>query len=311
MQKLSNKTAQLLSSGQVISSICNAVKELVENSFDAKATNLEVKLEKGGLGKIEVRDNGIGITTADMNVAAQKHYTSKIESHSDLQTLITYGFRGEALSSLCEVSDVTVTTRTKNEPYSNIYVLDSDGKIKSKKPSHISQGTTVTALNLYKNFPVRKQFFSTAKKVKEQLKLTEDILMAYAIAQPFSQLKLISDRSIIWQKSPEDNEKNAFLRILGLSNIQLHSIESNCNNDNINLKIYFPTKYIRRKTKDRFFLIINKRPVHNKQIEKLTRSFILKITNNENVQNGGKFIYVTYIINYQELSLCIKIQLIN
>lgn len=292
MLKLSSKTAQLLSSGQVISSPCNAVKELVENSLDAKASSIEVKLEKGGLGKIEVRDNGKGINATEMELAAQRHYTSKIRSHSDLETLITYGFRGEALSSLCEISDVTITTRTKSESYSNVYDLDFNGKVKSKKPSHISQGTTVTALNLFKNIPVRKQFYSSAKKLKEQLKQIEDILMAFAISQPSTQFKLLNDRCIIWQKPSESNEKRVFLSVLGSPSIQLHYIEKKCSVNNVNIKVYFPTTFVKRKTKDRFFLIINKRPVHHKQIEKLARSHILNITDQDNTQQtGGMLIF--------------------
>ena len=278
MFKLSNTTTQLLSSGQVITCASNVVKELVENALDAFADVIEIKLEKGGVAKVEVRDNGVGIKACDVQVAAQRHYTSKISSHSDLQRLSTYGFRGEALNSICQFADVTITTRTKEEPYSLVYTLNSNGTVKSKKPSHISHGTTVAVMNLFKNLPVRKQFFGSAKKVREQLKAIEMLLMTFAISYPQAQFKLINDRCIIWQKIKCLDEKKAFLQVLSLTESQILASSISCASTNTRIKIYFPKTYAHRKSLDRFFLIINKRPIRNKQIEKLVRSFILKIT---------------------------------
>ena len=287
MLKLSNKTTQILSSGQVITSASNVVKELVENSLDAAADIIEVKLEKGGLGKIEVRDNGNGIKASEVGIAARRHYTSKMRFHSDLESLTTYGFRGEALSSICELADVVITTRTKDEAYSFVYTLNTEGCVRSKKPSHIAQGTTVTVTNLFRNLPVRKQFFSSAKKLREQLNGVEDILMAFAISNPAVQFKLINDRSMIWQKPKSKDERSAFLLVLPSTGMNLQSLSTKCETTNIDIKIFFPKSYLRRKSLDRFFLFINKRPVRHKKIEKIVRKHLLEMTNESDQIIGG------------------------
>ncbi|EPY77792.1 hypothetical protein CB1_001183002 [Camelus ferus] len=140
MKQLPAATVRLLSSSQVITSVVSVVKELIENSLDAGATSIDVKLENYGFDKIEVRDNGEGIKAVDAPVMAIKYYTSKLNSHEDLETLTTYGFRGEALGSICCIAEVLITTRTAADNFSTQYVLDGSGYIISQKPSHLGQG---------------------------------------------------------------------------------------------------------------------------------------------------------------------------
>ncbi|ETE59618.1 PMS1 protein-like 1, partial [Ophiophagus hannah] len=181
MKQLPAETVRLLSSSQVIVSVVSVVKELVENSLDANSTSIDVKL-------IEVRDNGDGIKAVDVPVMAMKHYTSKISSSEDLETLSTYGFRGEALGSICSISQISITTRTAADDFSTQYHFDRSGHIISQKPSHLGTGmafrTTVTVQKLFKNLPVRKQFYSTDKKCKEEIKKIQKLLMAYGIIKP-------------------------------------------------------------------------------------------------------------------------------
>uniref|UniRef100_A0A8C6D271 PMS1 homolog 1, mismatch repair system component n=1 Tax=Moschus moschiferus TaxID=68415 RepID=A0A8C6D271_MOSMO len=184
MKQLPAATVRLLSSSQIITSVVSVVKELIENSLDAGATSIDVKLENYGFDKIEVRDNGEGIKAIDAPVMAVKYYTSKISSHEDLENLTTYGFRGEALGSICCIAEVSITTKTAADSFSTQYVLDGGGHIISQKPSHLGQGTTVTASRLFKNLPVRKQFYSTAKKCKDEIKKVQDLLISYGTLKP-------------------------------------------------------------------------------------------------------------------------------
>uniref|UniRef100_A0A3P8WGV6 PMS1 homolog 1, mismatch repair system component n=1 Tax=Cynoglossus semilaevis TaxID=244447 RepID=A0A3P8WGV6_CYNSE len=142
MKQLPADTVRLLSSSQVITSVVNVMKELLENSLDAGASSIDVKLDNYGLDRIEVRDNGQGIKAADTSVMAVRHYTSKISSHEDLEHLETYGFRGEALGSICAVAEVAVTTKTVTDDVSIQYTLNFTGEIVSQKPSHLGQGKT-------------------------------------------------------------------------------------------------------------------------------------------------------------------------
>ncbi|XP_063501709.1 PMS1 protein homolog 1 isoform X4 [Symphalangus syndactylus] len=113
MKQLPAATVRLLSSSQIITSVVSVVKELIENSLDAGATSIDVKLENYGFDKIEVRDNGEGIKAVDAPVMAMKYYTSKINSHEDLENLTTYGFRGEALGSICCVAEAVIWQKSR------------------------------------------------------------------------------------------------------------------------------------------------------------------------------------------------------
>jgi len=273
LNKLSDETARLIGSTQVIVNVSSVVKELVENSIDAVSSTIEVKLEDYGFCKIQVRDNGSGIKVADMQYAAQRHFTSKITSDADLQTLTTYGFRGEGLSSLCEVADVSICTRTKNEVHSTLYILDSHGYIKSSKPCHAPVGTTVYVCDLFKQFPVRRQYFSSSKKKREQLKSTEDIIMAIALAHPTIQISLYNDKVMIWQKPRTSSNRAALTTVLSSSTAcsmeEHHAISEDAA---INITAFITKPLLFRKTCDRCFVIVNKRPVRIPKIDKALRS---------------------------------------
>ncbi|XP_054964850.1 PMS1 protein homolog 1 isoform X3 [Pan paniscus] len=242
MKQLPAATVRLLSSSQIITSVVSVVKELIENSLDAGATSVDVKLENYGFDKIEVRDNGEGIKAVDAPVMAMKYYTSKINSHEDLENLTTYGFRGEALGSICCVAEVLITTRTAADNFSTQYVLDGSGRILSQKPSHLGQGTTVTALRLFKNLPVRKQFYSTAKKCKDEIKKIQDLLMSYGILKPDLRIVFVHNKAVIWQKSRVSDHKMALMSVLGtavmnnMESFQYHSEESQLIRHHYNLK---------------------------------------------------------------------------
>ncbi|KFP50028.1 PMS1 protein 1, partial [Cathartes aura] len=274
MKQLSAETIRLLSSSQVITSVVSVVKELIENSLDASATNIDIKLENYGFNKIEVRDNGNGIKVADVPVMAIKHYTSKISSSEDLERLTTYGFRGEALGSICCISEVLIATKTAADDFSTQYALDSNGHIISKKPSHLGQGTTVTVLKLFKNLPVRKQFYSTNRKCKEELKKVQDLLTAYGIIKPDLRITLTHNKAVIWQKTRVSDHKMACMSVLGTAVMgSMVPFQHCCEDPEINLSGFLPkaesdSSLTSLSSSERSFVFINNRPVHQKEILK-------------------------------------------
>ncbi|XP_025204221.1 mismatch repair endonuclease PMS2 [Melanaphis sacchari] len=152
-------------SGQVVLNLATAVKELIENSLDAGATSVEIKLKEFGKDLVEVIDNGAGVHPDNFEGLALKHHTSKIQDFADLTSVETFGFRGEALSSLCALSDVTVTTRHSSQECGIKLVFDHSGNIKLKVPIAKQIGTTVTLSNLFSSLPVRhKEFHRNLKK---------------------------------------------------------------------------------------------------------------------------------------------------
>ena len=141
----------------MITDLCSAVKELVENSLDAGATSVEVRLKNCGETLIEVVDNGKGVHPDDHEMLAVKHTTSKLEDFDGLQTLKSFGFRGEALSSLCAVSKLEVTSRHGSEAVGTVLSMDRMGSIASRKSVARGVGTTVSVHELFRGMPVRHQ----------------------------------------------------------------------------------------------------------------------------------------------------------
>ncbi|XP_005939917.1 PMS1 protein homolog 1 [Haplochromis burtoni] len=277
MKQLPPDTVRLLSSSQVITSVVNVVKELIENSLDAGASSIDVKLENFGLDRVEVRDNGQGIKAVDTPVMAVRHFTSKICRHEDLEHLETYGFRGEALGSICAVAEVAVTTKTEEDEISTQYTMDLTGKIVSQKPSHLGQGTTVSVMKLFKNLPVRRQCFSSTKKCKEELKKVQDLLMAYAIIKPELRLMLVHNKVVLWQKAKVADNRSALLATLGPGAIaNLIPCHHHQEQPEILLEGFFPkpgADYSSTSTSnpDKTFIFVNNRPVQHKEIMKLLR----------------------------------------
>uniref|UniRef100_A0A8C9ZUW4 PMS1 homolog 1, mismatch repair system component n=2 Tax=Sander lucioperca TaxID=283035 RepID=A0A8C9ZUW4_SANLU len=279
MKQLPPDTVRLLSSSQVITSVVNVVKELMENSLDAGAsTSFHLTLQENyGLDRIEVRDNGHGIKAEDTRVMAVTHFTSKICSHEDLERLETYGFRGEALGSICAVAEVSVITKTEEDDISTQYTLDFTGEIVSQKPSHLGQGTTVSVLKLFKNLPVRRQYYSSTKKCKEELKKMQDLLMAYAIIKPDLRLTLIHNKVVVWQKAKVADHRSALLATLGASAVaNLLPCHHHQEQPEIVLDGFFPKpgadySSTSSSNPDKTFIFVNNRPVHQKDVTKLLR----------------------------------------
>ncbi|KAG1669863.1 hypothetical protein FOA52_012451 [Chlamydomonas sp. UWO 241] len=166
-------------SGQVILDLSTAVKELLENALDAGATNIEVRLKEYGSELIEVSDNGAGIPPDDYQALTLKYHTSKIQEFGDLSSLSTFGFRGEALSSLCAVSDLAVITRTADMEAGVRLEYDGEGRIHSQEPCPRAIGTTLAVRSLFKPLPVRHKEF--LRNLKREYTKLQTVLQAYAV----------------------------------------------------------------------------------------------------------------------------------
>lgn len=182
IRAIDSHSVHRITSGQVVIDLQTAVKELVENSLDARATNIEVRFLNYGLKSIEVIDNGCGIAPKDYDSIALKHHTSKLAAFEDLATVLTFGFRGEALSSLCALSDsVTLTTATANEaPMGTILEMDRNGRLRNSNSKVARQrGTTVAVSSLFKPLPVRRK--ELERNAKREFGKALNLLYAYAL----------------------------------------------------------------------------------------------------------------------------------
>jgi DNA mismatch repair protein PMS2 len=188
-----------IQSGQVIVDLNSVVKELVENSLDAGSTSIEVRFRNHGLDAIEVIDNGTGVAPEDfesigefrhldsmgsgrmlmIDFAALKHHTSKLSNYSDLDSLDTFGFRGEALSSLCALSQMRIiTAREVDKPRGSRLEFEISGKLKTTSTVAAQRGTKVVVENIFHNLPVRKK--ELEKNIKREYGKVLTLLQAYA-----------------------------------------------------------------------------------------------------------------------------------
>lgn len=162
IQALTPLTIQKIAAGEVIERPVNVVKELVENALDAGATKVTVSLEEGGKEGIRVADDGFGMTREDLERCWLPHTTSKIRAVEDLESVSSFGFRGEALASMASVSELTIETRHWEEPVGNrLRVVES--RLEEISDFARGQGTTISVRNLFRNNPVRRKFLGTAK----------------------------------------------------------------------------------------------------------------------------------------------------
>lgn len=200
-------TTHLLGSAQVLTTPTSLIKELIDNSLDAKATSIDILISANTIDKLEVRDNGHGIPQEDLNALGKRGYTSKLRSFEELKLLggVTLGFRGEALASAVQMGEVSITTRTDGESVATKVKLKAPGRIEDQCRTSHPVGTTVSVLNFMAKLPVRRKTFEK-DAAKTVIKINH-LLQAYALARPcikFS-LKIAKGGKGSWSYVPRPN----------------------------------------------------------------------------------------------------------
>ncbi|XP_038064303.1 mismatch repair endonuclease PMS2-like isoform X2 [Patiria miniata] len=179
VKAIDKQSVHRICSGQVVLNLATAVKELVENALDAGATNIDIRLKEYGSEILEVTDNGSGVEENNFQGLTLKHHTSKLKDFSDLSSVDTFGFRGEALSSLCALSDMTIVTCHESVSVGSRLEYDHNGKLVKQTPCPRQHGTTVTLQNLFSTLPVRHKEF--LRNLKKEFTKMAQLLQAYGI----------------------------------------------------------------------------------------------------------------------------------
>ncbi|MEG9480790.1 DNA mismatch repair endonuclease MutL [Mannheimia sp. HC-2023] len=188
--------ANQIAAGEVVERPASVVKELVENSLDAGANNIQIDIEKGGSQLIRIRDNGCGISKQDLPLALARHATSKISSLEDLEAILSLGFRGEALASISSVSRLTLTSRTAEQSEAwQAYAQGREMAVEIQPASH-PIGTTIEVANLFFNTPARRKFLRTDKTEFAHI---DEVIRRIALAKPNVSFTLSHNGKIVRQ----------------------------------------------------------------------------------------------------------------
>ena len=201
IKALSEDLRNKISAGEVVERPASVVKELVEYSLDAGSTDISVIIEKGGHQTIQVRDNGVGIPAHELPASIMRFHTSKINSLNDLYSISTLGFRGEALASICSVSEMSIVSSKGDGEGAELPIIN--GNPSDVRPAAKIDGTEITIQNLFYNVPVRKKFLKTPRT---ELRKIVDVVRCYGLAFPEVGFKLISDNRTIFHIMPEPLE---------------------------------------------------------------------------------------------------------
>ena len=264
----------LISAGEVVEKPASALKELVENSIDAGATNISIEIENGGISKIKITDNGSGIEKDDLINAFLPHATSKITTADDLQSISTLGFRGEALSSIAAVSFVTMISKTKDSATGNKIKI-SGGEMETIEPSPAVDGTVILIENLFFNVPARAKFL---KKPKQEESEITNYITRLILANPNISFKYMADDKLIFQ-SYGNGLFDAIYNIYGKSVVN-NLLEVNAITDEFKLSGYVGKPSFSKPNRTYQTLVINNRYVINPQISiavfKAFESFLMK-----------------------------------
>ncbi|NGX57117.1 MAG: DNA mismatch repair protein MutL, partial [Candidatus Anoxychlamydiales bacterium] len=261
---LDDLTINKIAAGEVIENPLSVIKELVENSIDAKAKNIVVDIKNSGYQSIRVEDDGNGMSNEDAKICFFRHSTSKIKNIEDLENLSSMGFRGEALSSIASISRVDVKT-SQNEL--GIFLKLDRCKIIYEENIARNQGTTIEVKNLFFNVPVRKKF---QKSISYTQAMINKLMINLALANPNISFTYISNDKKIFKTNENENFKQTIEEVLS-SEFLDSTIEINYTNEPIKISGFIGYPLACKKNRSMQYLFINKRIVYSAAISKFIK----------------------------------------
>lgn len=250
--------ANQIAAGEVIERPASVVKELVENSIDAGSSQITIEIEESGLKKIQVTDNGEGISQEDVALSLHRHATSKIKSQADLFRIRTLGFRGEAIPSIASISHFTVKTATADEHYGTLLVAKG-GEIERQEPISTTVGTKITVENLFYNTPARLKYM---KSLQSELAHIVDVVNRLSLAHPEIAFTLINDGRQMITTSGTGDLRQAIAGIYGLNTAKKMIEISNADLD-FEVSGYISLPELTRANRNYITILINGRYIKN------------------------------------------------
>ncbi len=262
---LDDLTINKIAAGEVIERPASVIKEMVENSIDAGANNITVEIKNGGISYIKITDNGKGIAQDDMEIAFERHATSKIRSAEDLSTVTSMGFRGEALASIAAIANVEMISKTENQEIGYRIVVEG-GDVLEKEEAGCRTGTSITVKNLFFNTPVRYKFL---KKDYTESGYIEDAITRIALVHPEIAIKLINTGKTIIQTNGSGDLKSVIYNIYG-KNVAEGILPVKYEYEDIKVEGVIGKPEIARSNRSNQLFFVNKRYIKDKTLSAAT-----------------------------------------
>ncbi|MGD8782416.1 MAG: DNA mismatch repair endonuclease MutL [Ignavibacteria bacterium] len=290
-ENVTNKIA----AGEVVQRPESVVKELMENALDAGAENMEVIIKRAGKALIQVVDDGSGMSEEDAVLCIQKHATSKIDKFDDLNSLATYGFRGEALSSIASVSQVEIKTERNEDEIGTLIKIEEENNI-IKERGAFPKGTSIAVKNLFYNTPARRNFLKTnATELKHIIETFKKI----SLSNPEIAFKFYNDDDLVFNFEKGNLESR--VKEVFADNITDLLIKVDEPTDYIGLKGYVSKPVYLRKSKGEQYLFINKRYVVSRTINHAVFSAY------ENILEKGDYPFFVLFLNIDSSKVDINV----
>ena len=262
---LDELTINKIAAGEVIERPASVIKEMVENSIDAGATNITVEIKNGGISYIKVTDNGKGIAQDDLEIAFERHATSKIRSADDLNSITSMGFRGEALASIAAIANVEMISKTKNQDVGYKIVVQA-GDVLEKEETACQVGTSITVRNLFFNTPVRYKFL---KKDYTEAGYIEDAITRIALVNPNISIKLINTGKTVIQTNGNGELKSVIYSIYG-KDVANAILDVDYKYEDIHITGVIGKPEIARSNRSNQLFFVNKRYIKDKTLTAAT-----------------------------------------
>jgi DNA mismatch repair protein MutL len=258
---LSEKVISQIAAGEVIERPASVVRELLDNSIDAESNRITIGIENGGKGLIKVTDNGVGMTRDDLLLCLERHATSKIRTISDLPSITTLGFRGEALPSIAAVSRTEITSRPGDELIGNKLKV-SGGKLNSIDETGSPSGTDVEVMDLFFNVPARRKFLRTVKTETDHI---IDTLTRITLPYNRIHVKLEQAGKTLLNLPGTENPLNRLSALFG-RDVAASMTESFMENGEMTVRTYLASPELSRNRGDRIFIYVNGRNIRDRLI---------------------------------------------
>ncbi|ACA88428.1 DNA mismatch repair endonuclease MutL [Shewanella woodyi] len=270
IQILSPQLANQIAAGEVVERPASVIKELVENSLDAGATRVDIEIDKGGSKLIKIQDNGSGIPKSELNLALSRHATSKLSTLDDLDAILSFGFRGEALASISSVSRLTLTSRTAEQTEAwQAYAEGSDMAVKVIPAAH-PVGTTIEAVDLFFNTPARRRFL---KSDKTEFTHIDEWLKRIALVKPEIHFTLKHNGKQVRNYRPANNQDQYLMRLAQIcgKNFAEQAIEIDCQHEGLTLSGYIQSPFFTSPASDTQFFYVNGRLIRDRLVNHAVR----------------------------------------